>query len=164
MTRGMKQKEHLGIKSGRKRDEPVLLTTPFNTVKKEEEIWKCEFGSQCSKVNKIGMECCPCAYLTVTPKVASVLLYLETCLVDQYGRVEGRRMNNEELEMVEKLVKDEFIHFGRLSFKSIGKLRETSMGKIYTYYVRFTPQAWQLTHRLRCERSERMIGKQNASC
>jgi len=131
-------------------------------MNKEEEIWKCGFGSQCSKVSRMGIECCPCAYLTVTPKVASTLLYLETCLVDQYGRVEGRRMNNEDLEIIEKLVKDKFIHFGRLSFKAIKRWRDANIGKLYTYYVRFTPQAWQLTHRFRRERSERMIGKQNA--
>ena len=125
-----------------------------------EEIWKCGFGSQCSKVNKIGMECCPCAYLTVTPKVASVLLYLETCLVDQHGRVEVRRMNKDDLDIIEKLMKEKFIEFGRLQFKIIESHRGSSF--IPTHWVRFSSEAWILTHKLRRERSERMIGKQNA--
>jgi hypothetical protein len=123
-----------------------------------EEIWKCGFGSQCSKVSRIGVECCPCACLTVTPKVASTLLYLETCLVDHLGRVEGRRINKDDLDIIEKLIKEKFIDFGRLKFDIIESHRGSSF--IPTHWVRFSSNAWILTHKLRYERSERMIEKE----
>jgi len=87
----------------------------------------------------------------------SLLLYFETCLVDSYGRVEGQRMNNDDVKIAERFAKMDLIKFGRLSFKAIQKLRGDPHGHIYTHYVRFTDKAWELAHKFRRERSERMI-------
>ena len=90
----------------------------------------------------------------------SILLYLETCLVDECGRVEGRRMNLEELKIINQWVTEGFVEFGRLSMKAIKKLR--GGGKIYTHWVRFSKSAWKMAHEFRHQRSDRMIGKRNA--
>lgn len=85
----------------------------------------------------------------------SLLLYFETCLVDQYGRVEGRRMNAEEIVIAKKWSEEKFIGFGRLKMSTIQGLR--GVGKVYTHWVRFSPSAWRTTHKLRRERSHRML-------
>ena len=85
----------------------------------------------------------------------SILLYLETCLVDEYGRVEGRRMNAEELVIITQWVTEGFVEFGRLSMKAIKKLR--GGGKIYTYWIRFSKSAWKMAHEFRHQRSDRML-------
>lgn len=91
----------------------------------------------------------------------SLLLYLETCLVDQYGRVEAQRMNTEDFKIIDKFVKIDLIIFGRLAEKAIQRMRYGPDGKIYTHYVRFSAKAWELAHQFRKERSERMITKNN---
>ena len=96
----------------------------------------------------------------LTKREQSTLLYLETCLVDAYGRVEGRRMNEEDLRNIDKFIKDGIIQFGELSSLAIENFK--TMGFTYTYYVRFTDEAWKLAHKFRRERSDRMIGKEGA--
>jgi len=91
---------------------------------------------------------------------ASLLLYLETCLVDQYGRVEVRRMNAEELEIIKHWREEKFIWFGRLKMKAIEGLRGGPHGKIYTHWVRFSDEAWKIAGKLRRERSHRMLESQ----
>ena len=87
------------------------------------------------------------------------MLYLETCLVDAYGRVEGRRMNEEDMKHIKKFHDMELIKFGRLKMKAIQKLRGDPRGHIYTHYVRFSDTAWKLAHRWRKERSDRILWK-----
>lgn len=86
----------------------------------------------------------------------SILLYLETCLVDQYGRVEARRINMDDLEAIRKFMQEGLIDFGRLSSKAIQKLKDIPT-KQYTHWVRFSDKAWELAHSFRKERSDRMI-------
>jgi len=105
-------------------------------------------------------ECDP--YISMS--MISTLLYLETCLVDGYGRVAAARMNIQDIENIAKFVKLKWIEFGRLYFKAIEKLRELgwSGGAYPTNWVRFTDKAWEMAHIYRRQRSERMIGKENA--
>ena len=93
----------------------------------------------------------------------TLLLYFETCLVDAYGRAETRYMNKEDIEIAKKLTEAGLIEFGRLSMKAIEKLRRLhGYGKVYTHWVRFSDKAWELAHKWRKERSDRMIGRHNA--
>jgi hypothetical protein len=95
------------------------------------------------------------------PKMeASLLLYLETCLTDQYGRVEGRRINSPEIDILGRWTMSEFISFGSLSDEAIERLSGIPK-KVYTHYIRFSDSAWKIAHELRRERSDRMIGKRN---
>lgn len=90
----------------------------------------------------------------------SLLLYFETCLVDQYGRVEGRRINAEEIAIAKKWTKEKFVWFGRLRMSAIQKLREFPSKKVYTHWVRLSKESWEMAHKLRRERSDRMLSSQ----
>ena len=89
----------------------------------------------------------------------SLLLYLETCVVDHGGEVEGSHMNKEEYGIAHRWHETGFIAFGRLPAKSImreGK-RGSSTSRRATNWVRFSGAAWAEAHRLRRERAERLI-------
>ena len=96
---------------------------------------------------------------TMSKDQQSLLMYFETCLVDHYGRLEGQRMNSLDIKIAEAFNKNGLIKFGRLSMEAIQRLRGDPRGTIYTHYVRFTDKAWELAHKFRRERSERMLAK-----
>jgi|GEM_PF-1339782 len=130
-------------------------------------IWTCEFDSSCSRNPPDYKRCgqlpkLPCPFLTLGRRSTSLLLYLETCLVDQYGRIEVRRINEEEITIIKQWITEGFVEFGRLRMKAIQKLRGNPNGKIYSHWVRFSDAAWRIAHKLRRQRSDRMIGKNNA--
>jgi hypothetical protein len=88
-----------------------------------------------------------------------ILLYIEAQLVDGIGRLEGRRMNNEDLEAIESLIKKGFVDkFGRLPWKVVAFYAGTKFRP--THYVRLTDEGWKVAHQLRKERSERLISNQ----
>ena len=87
----------------------------------------------------------------------SILLYLETCLVDQRGRVESQRMNEEDFENIEKFKKENLIDFGRIPFKELEKLNKLSGPRIYTHWIKSTDEAWKSAHKFRRERAEKYI-------
>jgi len=88
----------------------------------------------------------------------SLLLYLETCLVDNAGRCESLRMNKEDFENIEKFKEEGLIRFGRIPWSEIEKLKKLYRSK-YTHWVRFNERTWEIVWKLRKERSERMIEK-----
>lgn len=132
----------------------------------KELIWTCEFDNSCSR-NPPDYKSCgqlpklPCPFLSLGRRSASLLTYLETCLVDQYGRVEGQRINKEEITIIKQWVMEGFVEFGRLSMEAIQKLRGNPNGHIYTHWVRFSDAAWRIAHKLRRQRSIRMLRKQS---
>ena len=83
---------------------------------------------------------------TVNRRKKSLLLYFETCLVDNEGFVNGLRINQEEVEWAKTWVDSGLITFGRVLFKEI----------IFnnTHEVRFSDEAWNLAHQFRRERAE----------
>ena len=87
----------------------------------------------------------------------STLLYLETCLVDQRGRVESRRMNEEDFENIEKFKEEKLIDFGRIPFKELEKLNKLSGPRTYTHWIKFTDRAWKLAHKFRREKAEKYV-------
>lgn len=93
----------------------------------------------------------------VTRDERNLILYFETCLVDAYGRAEGHHMNKEDIAIAKHLKALNLIQFGRLRMKAIQKLRGDPNGSIFTHYVRFSDKMWTFAHRLRRERSERML-------
>jgi len=90
--------------------------------------------------------------LTRTEK--SLLLYLETCLVDNLGKVQAARMNVEDFDAIAHLKELGLIDFGRLPFKDIEKSRRY-LRVPNTHWVRFSDEAWKIAHALRRERTER---------
>jgi len=99
-----------------------------------------------------------CEDLTKTEK--SLLLYLETCLVDHRGRVQSARMNKEDFEAIKHLESLGLIVFFRRRWSEIrgdtkkGIKRGTG---INTHEVRFSQEAWDIAHQLRRERAEKYV-------
>jgi hypothetical protein len=87
----------------------------------------------------------------------SVLLYMETCMVDGFGKIESRRMNQEDWEAIETIAKEGLITCERLPAKIIMKYQKISIGRLCTHIVTFTDLAWELVGKFRRERSDRMI-------
>ncbi len=94
-----------------------------------------------------------------------LLLYLESCLVDNQGYVQGIKMNTDDLEIAKRWAREGFIQFERLKFgdgtmevanQYTGDARNTTRR---THRVRFSDAAWDEAHRLRRTRSERMCAK-----
>jgi len=91
-----------------------------------------------------------------------ILLYIEDCLVNKLGRLEGRRMNKEDIIAIDSLVKKGIVaHFGRLAWKVVEYWANKGMDRP-THYVRLTDEGWKVAHQLRREKSERLISKENA--
>lgn len=85
----------------------------------------------------------------LTAKELNLLLYLEHCLVDQFGRLEAIRMNQDDWDVVEKM-KDHITIIRGMS--------PTVNGKHYTHrIIKYDDVAWEMTHAERKARAKRMI-------
>lgn len=73
----------------------------------------------------------------------SILLYLETCLVDRGGLAEGVRMNAADHEAIKKFQAHGLIRFGRTYSKLLSEAGSN------TNWVQFTPAAWDVVSLLR---------------
>jgi hypothetical protein len=81
----------------------------------------------------------------------SLLLYLETCAVDYGGRVDARRINEDDFTMAKKWHKEGFIEFGRIVARCIN--RQGSQ------FVKLSEGAWSLAHQERRARAMRLWEK-----
>lgn len=77
-----------------------------------------------------------------------ILLYAETCLVDQGGLLQGVRMNAVDHEALTEFAALGILQYGRIPFKTIETLAHNSAGP-YTHWITFTDAAWALAHQLR---------------
>lgn len=86
----------------------------------------------------------------------SLLVYLETCMVDHGGKVEGCRINGDDHALIATWKEEGLVKFGRL-FAS----EACQEGRSYeaTHWVLFTDKAWDLSHHFRRKRAERLIPK-----
>jgi glutamine synthetase len=86
----------------------------------------------------------------------SVLLYVETCLVDNQGRMNQVRMNKEDFDALDTLKAEGMLDYGRLPEKEIEKYMKL-LGRFQTstHWVSFTEEAWVLVAIMRRERAER---------
>jgi len=80
----------------------------------------------------------------------NLLLYFESCLVDNEGLIEGKRMNEEDFKIAKQMASEGFIAFGRRSSDDIQK----SVNPSFTHWVRFTEDAWDYAHGLRKRKAE----------
>lgn len=78
----------------------------------------------------------------------SLLMYLESRLVDHYGRVDMQRVNEDERKIIEKWSDGGFIKFGRIALKDAK--RDGAC------WVQFTDQAWTVAHFARREMADRL--------
>jgi len=77
----------------------------------------------------------------------SLLLYFETCAVDFSGRVDLRRVNEDDMKIVECWNDSGFISFGRIAHRD-----HNSQG---SHWVELTDDAWSLAHKERRTKYER---------
>ena len=91
----------------------------------------------------------------LTKDERSLLLYLETCVVDYGGLVHSQRINDEDRAILKKWDNASFVSYSRLTFKSIELLIE----KHHTSMVRLSEDAWRLAHEERRARAARRAAK-----
>jgi hypothetical protein len=87
----------------------------------------------------------------LTKDEASLLLYLETCAVDYGGKVDLRHMNPLDLMALANWTNAGFVDSGRIRFKDIHFHR--------SYWVVLSDEAWEMAHKLRRERCERLYSR-----
>ena len=90
----------------------------------------------------------------LTKSEASLLLFLETQLVDYRGDVASAHMNAEDFVIAKRWSAEGFVSFRRKKMAEI-RIRKTRDLQRRTHTVRFSPEAWECAHRLRRERAER---------
>lgn len=89
---------------------------------------------------------------TMSKEERSLLLYLETCMVDNRGRIDQKKLNNDDRHILEIWDDAGFIKFGKIH---LDKYME-SMG---SYWIELSDKAWKLAHQERIARSKRMLEK-----
>lgn len=85
----------------------------------------------------------------------NLLLYIETCAVDNGGLVHYRRINDADRKILKRWNEEGFISFKRIKNLNLELLRD----KNYTDLVRLSEEAWKLAHEERRARSVRMSNK-----
>lgn len=93
---------------------------------------------------------------SMTKEERSLLLFLESRVVDQSGLVDTRYMNADDMDIAKRWHTDNFIGFGRLSMKSIDDLQKNTISKS-THWCEFSEEAWELAHKERRARAERSV-------
>ena len=84
----------------------------------------------------------------------SLLLYLETCVVDNSCFINTNYINEEDLEILKKFQDNDLIKFGRYSKKDV----VTEMHSL-GFWVFLSDEAFALAHQLRKERALRAYGR-----
>lgn len=85
----------------------------------------------------------------------SLLLFFETCCVDQWGRINTQRMNKDDFDIAERWNKEKFIEFGRLPGRYVID-PERNRSKM-SMYVKLSADAYLLAHEERLARASRNI-------
>jgi hypothetical protein len=87
----------------------------------------------------------------MTKDEISLVLFFETCCVDQHGAVDPRAMNEEDYNIAKRWDKEGYIRFGRICAADLGRMR----GK--TNWVELSDQAWADAHAERKARGMRFL-------
>ena len=91
----------------------------------------------------------------MTKEEESLLLFLETQIVDHRCLVGEVHMNDDDMKIAKRWDKKKYIVFGRLKMRDIPK-----SGKRSPHYgVQFSETAWSDAHRIRRERGHRICSK-----
>ncbi len=90
----------------------------------------------------------------MTKDERSLLLFLETCVVDQGGLVDTRHMNDADQKIVDVWKACGWVDYGRVRF---GDLERLQTGKHQmTHWIELTDEMFRLAHEERRARSTRM--------
>lgn len=86
----------------------------------------------------------------------SLLLYLESCAVDGYAKLDQRRMNDIDRAYAEEWNRVGFIQYGRVKAEEISR----SASKC-THFAILSNDAWTMAHMERRNRANRTIIMEN---
>jgi hypothetical protein len=95
----------------------------------------------------------------MTKDEKSLLLFLETCVVDEAGLIDVRKMNAEDVAIAVRWEAEGFIGFGRVYSKDIARLSANSAGRVYSQWCSLSEEAWTLAHQERRARAVRVCEK-----
>ena len=76
----------------------------------------------------------------MTKDERSLLLFFETCIVDQAGKVDTRRMNYEDMKIASAWNENDFVRFGRIKFTDISK-QPSRLIPNYTHWYELSEEA-----------------------
>lgn len=93
-------------------------------------------------------------YCDLSRDEKSCIVYLETCVVDAGGLVEGLRMNAADHEVVARFRSLGLLEFYRVPASLLSEGMRLGQGS--NHIVRFSEGAWLLAHEGRRARSERL--------
>jgi len=82
----------------------------------------------------------------MTKNERSLLLFFECCAVDFNGRVDLRRMNEDDIATAKRWNEEGFVLFGRVIFNDVVKS--------YTHWCELSNDAWKLVPTLRYQRAQ----------
>lgn len=85
----------------------------------------------------------------------SLLLFLETCAVDQGGRVDTRCMNSDDVALAKTWNESGFVEFGRIQAKDIFHSSRL-LTESFTHWCQLSDDAWRLAHEERRARAKRV--------
>jgi len=87
----------------------------------------------------------------MTREERSLLLFLESCATDFGGKVDVRRMNDDDSKILKEWVNSKFIQYGRISMVCIEKSNDKK-----SCWVNLSNEAWELVHQERRARFVRI--------
>ena len=91
----------------------------------------------------------------MTKDELSLLLFLETCHVDQGGLVDVRHMNEDDMKIAQQWHEDHYIEFGRIYSKDLEKTNPK------THWVTLSEGAFKDAHLERVARAQRLHKKRS---
>lgn len=84
----------------------------------------------------------------MTKQERSLLIYLETCSVDNRGKIDPRRLNDDDIEILKEWEDYKFIKFGRV--------KTVDIKDHCCSWIILSDKAWEVAHDERKARAERM--------
>ena len=84
-----------------------------------------------------------------------LLLYFETAAVDYGGKIDSRRMNDIDFDIVKQWNKTGFVRFGRIYSADVQKISSD----LFDHWVVLSDDAWTEAHRERRARNVRVESK-----
>ena len=122
-----------------------IIANFINSYKDEEKLKK-EMENQIEKAKAFYQN-----QPTMSKNELTLLLFLETCAVDYGGRVDSRRMNQTDFDIINDWKKKDYLLFGRIRSKDITTNR--------SHWVELSDTAWNDAHSERKARFKRINEK-----
>lgn len=85
----------------------------------------------------------------------SLLLYFECQAVDYGGKIDARRMNNDDFQIAKRWNEEGFVRFGRIASGDIKSYGQTQ----FDHWCVLSEHAWDLAHEERRARNVRVEDK-----